>query len=193
MKLLKAMIPIAMLLQGTQALAQAGASLDAKPSFSASQTVTTTARVEAVNHETREVTLLLQDGELLTSRVGDDVRNLDQVGAGDMVYAHYTESISIQVVDGEGAEPESEVLEEVARSAKGKMPGVAAVESVVNTSIVEEINIEDSSFKLREADGEVRQYRAMNPENLRRAKVGDQVITTVTTSVVVTVEKRPGD
>ena len=193
MKLSALFATIAIALPGNHAFAQGDASADFKPSFSASQSMTATARVEALNHETREVTLLLEDGSLFTSSVSDEARNLGQVSVGDMVYAHYTESISIRVVENDGSEPESVVEEELARAAEGKMPGVAATESAVTTAIVEEINIDDNTFKLREPDGEIRQYRARNPENLRRANVGDKVITTVTTSVVITVEKQPAE
>jgi hypothetical protein len=191
MKLPGLILTIAIPLFGIPAFAQGDMPADVKPSFSASQSVTATARVEAINHETREVTLLLEDGELFTSQISDEARNLGQVNIGDMVYAHYTESISIQVVADDGAEPEAYVQEDVARSGEGRMPGIAATESAVTTAIVEEINLDDNTFKLREPDGEVRQYTARNPDNLRLAEVGDKVITTLTTSVVITVDKQP--
>lgn len=193
MKLPTLLSMFAVLFAGSLAYAQADSSPVTKPSFSASESVTTTARVEAIDHETREVTLLLADGDTVTSRASDEVRNLDQVSVGDIVYAHYTDSVSIQVVADDGAAPEAYVAGEAARAAEGKMPGFAATESAVTTSIVEAINLEDNTFKLREADGEVRQYTARNPDNLRRAEVGDKVIVTVTQSVVVTVERQPAD
>ena len=193
MKLLRLILVISIPLAGIPAFAQDAAPADIKPSFAASQSVTATARVGAINHETREVTLLLEDGERFTSQISDEARNLGQVSVGDMVYAHYTESVSLQVVADDGAEPEAFVQEDVARSAEGKMPGIAATESTVATAIVEEINLDDNTFKLREPDGEIRQYTARNPDNLRRAEVGDKVITTVTTSVVITVDKQPAE
>ena len=193
MKIIKLLLVTTIMLLGALALAQGDTSTDLKPSFSASQSVTATARVEAINHETREVTLLLENGELFTSLVSDEARNLGQVSVGDIVYAHYTESISIRVVEDDGAEPEAFVQEDMARSAEGRMPGIAASESAVTTAIVEEINLDDNTFKLREPDGEIRQYTARNPDNLRMAEVGDKVITTVTTSVVITVDKQPAE
>jgi hypothetical protein len=193
MKQLVLAMTISIALAAQPIFAQGEATSDIKPSFSASQTVTATSRVEAINHETREVTLRLENGELFTSQVSEEARNLDQVSVGDVVYAHYTESVSIRVVESDGAEPEAYVEEDLARSGEGRMPGVAATESTVTTAIVEEINLDDNTFKLREPDGEVRQYTARNPNNLRMAEVGDKVITTVTTSVVITVESRPAE
>ncbi len=99
---------------------------------------------------------MLDDGDTLTSRVGCEVRNLDQVGVGDLVYTHYTES-------------------------------------AITTAIVEAIDLEQTTFKLLEPDGEIRQYAARNPDNLRLTAVGDKVIVTVTTSVVITVDKQPAE
>ena len=164
-----------------------------KPSFSASQTMTVTARVAAIDHETREVTLSLEDGETVSGVVGAEARNLDQVAAGDVVYAHYTESVSIEVVAGDGSEPEVIAQSDMARTGEGRMPGVAASESTVVTAIVESIDLDNNTFKLREADGEVREYVARNPNNLRMAEVGDMVVTTTTESVVITVDKKPAD
>ena len=191
MKILNLILMFAVLLAASLAKAQVDALPASKPSFAASQSQTATARVEAINHETREVTLQLENGERFTSRVSDEARNLGQVSAGDIVYAHYTESISIQVVEDDGAEPESFVQEDMARSGEGMLPGIAATESAVKTAIVEAINLDDNTFKLREPDGEIRQYTARNPDYLRRAEVGDKVISTVTTSVVITVDRQP--
>lgn len=193
MKLLRMVVTILIPLAGSPAFAQVDATPDDRPSFYASESLTETARVKAINHETREVTLLLEDGEIFDSKVSDDVRNLEQVSVGDIVYTHNTESISIQVVANDGSDPESFVQEDTARAARGKMPGFAATESAVTTAIIEAINLEDNTFELREADGEIRQYTARDPENLRRVEVGDKVIITVTTSVVITVDKQPAE
>jgi hypothetical protein len=193
MKLLRLVLaPVALLVAGL-AVAQDGGSPDTKPSFAASHSMTETARVLEIDHETREVTLLLDDGDTFTSKVGDEVRNLDQVGVGDLIYTHYTESVSIQVVADDGSAPESLVQEDTARAGAGKMPGYAATESAITTAIVEAIDLEQNTFKLLEPDGEIRQYAARNPDNLRLAAVGDKVIVTVTTSVVITVDKQPAE
>lgn len=193
MKMHIACVMTASLLTSASAFASSDEAASAKPAFSASQSMTATARVEAINRETREVTLLLDDGETVTMNAGEETRNLDQVNPGDMVYAHYTESISIEVVEGDGAEPGIRAQEDTARSAKGRMPGYAAEEATVITAVVESINLENNTFKLREPDGKIREYVARNPHNLKMAEVGDKVITTITESVVLTVEKTAAD
>ncbi len=90
-------------------------------------------------------------------------------------------------------EPEAAVAGAVARTEKGQMPGMAAMEQTVITATVEDINIEANTFKLKGPDGKVNEYTARNPENLKRSKVGDLVVITRTDAVAIVVEKKPAE
>jgi len=160
-----------------------------KPSMSASQTVTISAMVEAINHETREVTLRGPEGNSVSFVASEEARNLDQVSVGDVVNAKYVESISVDVFANDGTEPGSGGLTVAGRSEKGEMPGVAVMDATVVTATVEEINIEANTFKLKGPDGEIEEYTARNPENLKKAAVGDLVVITYTESIALSVEK----
>ena len=46
----------------------------------------------------------------------------------------------------------------------------------------------DGHSRLKGPDGVVEEYTAMNPENLKRAVVGDLVIMTLTEAVAISVE-----
>ena len=164
-----------------------------RPSFHASQSMMVNAVVEAINHETREVTLKRSDGEIISFVASEEARNLPQVSVGDIVNAEYVQSVSIEVVANEGYEPEQGEMEAVARTKEGEMPGLAAINTQVATATVEEINIEANTFKLKGVDGTVNEYVARNPENLKRAKVGDLVIMTVTNAVAIVVEEVPAE
>ena len=160
-----------------------------RPSFHASQSIMVNAVVEAINHETREVRLRRSDGEIIEFVASEEARNLGQVTVGDVVNAEYIHSVSIDVVANEGYEPEAGQMQAMARTEEGEMPGVAAINTQVATATVEEINIEANTFKLKGVDGTINEYTARNPENLKRAKVGDLVIMTVTDAVAITVEE----
>ena len=73
-----------------------------KPSMSTSQTVILTAMVEAINHETREVTLRGPEGKTVSFVASTDARNLPQVQVGDIVMAEYVQSMSIEVFANDG-------------------------------------------------------------------------------------------
>ena len=160
-----------------------------KPSMSASQTATVTAVVEAINHETREVTLRGPEGNAMSFVASEDARNLDQVSVGDIVTAEYIESISIEVFAGDGSEPGAGEVTVAGRTEKGEMPGAAVMDAVVITATVEEINIEANTFKLKGPAGEITEYTARDPENLKKAEVGDIVVITITEAMALSVEK----
>ena len=165
----------------------------AKPSFSASQSSTVSAVVEAIDHETRVVTVRKANGEEVTFTASDDARNLDQVSVGDILVAEYVETVSVEVMENEGFEPEAIEATALARTEKGEMPGVAAMAANVVISTVEEINLEANTFKLKGPDGVVSEYVARNPENLKRSAVGDLVVITVTEAIAITVEKQAAE
>lgn len=164
-----------------------------KPSFSASQSMTVSALVEAIDHETRVVTVRKPDGEAIVFTADDEVRNLAQVSVGDYLIAEYVETVSIDVMENPGIEADAAEISAETRTEEGEMPGFAAMDSTVVTATVEAINLEMNTFKLKESDGEIYEYTARNPENLKRASVGDLVVITVTASVVVVVEEQPTD
>ena len=160
-----------------------------KPSLYSSQTVKVTAVVEAINHETREVTLRGPEGNTSSFVASEEARNLDQVSVGDIVMAEYEQSLSIEVFANDGSAPGAGAIAAAGRSEKGEMPGMAAIDATVVTAIVEEINIEANTFKLKGPSGEIKEYVAQDPENLKKAAVGDLVVITYTEAVAISVEK----
>lgn len=165
-----------------------------RPSISASRTLNFEAEVAAINHETREVTLKGPDGQTVTFTASEDVRNLAQVEAGDFVLAEVYEETTISVhANPEGLEPGAGAMSALGRAAEGHMPGGAAMDTVVVTAVVEEINLESNTFKLRGPEGNIKEFAAQNPENLRRAEVGDLVMISVTQALGIMVERPAGE
>jgi hypothetical protein len=164
-----------------------------RPSFSASQSMMVSAAVEAIDHQTRVVTVRKPDGEEITFTASEEARNLDQVEVGDVLIAEYVESVSIDVMANDGMEADSAELAAMGRTAEGEMPGFAAMDTSVVIATVEEINVEANTFKLKGPEGNVREYVARNPDNLKRAVVGDLVVITVTEAIAIAVERQPAD
>jgi len=160
-----------------------------KPSMSTSQTVILTAMVEAINHETREVTLRGPEGKTVSFVASEEARNLGQVKVGDIVMAEYVQSMSVEVFANDGTEPGAGELVVAGRSEEGEMPALTAIDALVVTATVEEINLEANTFKLKGPSGEIKEFEAQNPENLKKAEVGDLVVITYTEAIALTVEK----
>lgn len=160
-----------------------------KPSLAASRSMTMSAMVEAINPETREVTLKGSGGETVTITARPEVRNLSQVAVGDRVLAEVYEEVTIQVMDNpDGIEPGAGEFGAVGRAEEGEMPAGAVMDTVVITAVVEEINMESNTYKLRGPEGGIREFVARDPENLKKASVGDLVVITITQSMGVLVE-----
>jgi len=183
-----AIVPVlALSLGASLALAQDAATPE-KPHITASQAGELTAVVESINQETRQVVLKTEDGKLHEITVGPEARNLPQVKAGDTVKAAIARKIDVQVYADDGAELGSGAMAAAGRTAEGEMPGGMAVETEVVTARVAEINIENSTFKLQWPDNSIEEYKSMQPENLKRAEVGDIVQITYTEAFGISVE-----
>ena len=193
MKHLKYPAIVALLLTSTVLWAAGEDAMMDKPSFSASQTQMISALVVAIDHETRVVTVRKGDGEEVTFTASEEARNLDQVTVGDVLIAEHVETISIEVIANDGMEAAAAGVSAMARTEKGEMPGMAAMEATVITATVEEINLENNTFKLKGPAGNIDEYTAQNPENLKRAAVGDLVVITITESIAVTVEEQAAE
>ena len=193
MRQIKSLTLVPLLLVAGLAGAADQHAMDEKPSFFASQSAKVTAVVEAIDHETRVVTLRRAGGDLVTFTASDEARNLDQVFVGDIVNAEYEEILSIEVVANDGTEPEKLELAGMARSEEGEMPEFSAFDAQRVIATVEEINLEANTFKLKGPDGTISEYVARNPDNLRRSAVGDLLIITVSEAVAISVEVGPAE
>ena len=164
-----------------------------KPSMFTSQTVVLTALVEAINHETRDVTLRGPEGNSVSFVASEDARNLGQVKVGDTVMVEYEQSMSIEVFANDGSEPGAGEMVVAGRSDEGDMPALTAIDALVVSAVVEEINIEANTFKLRGPSGEIKEYEARDPENLKNAEVGDIVVVIFTDAIALSVQKSSGE
>ncbi|WP_426416144.1 hypothetical protein [Aestuariirhabdus sp. LZHN29] len=169
--------------------ASAGDMAQDKPFAAYTQELTLTAKVAGINHETRELVLVDEGGFEQTFVVGEEARNLDQVSVGDMLTINYLENITIKVVDGTNMEAGAAVVAEAVRSKEGEMPAGAMGQTQVEVYMVEAINLESNTFVLKDAAGNVKEFTARNPENLKRSSVGDAVVMSVTKVIAVDVAK----
>jgi Cu/Ag efflux protein CusF len=164
-----------------------------KPSFSATQKVQLTTVVEAVDREARTVTLKGPQGNTRTLQARADSNNIDQIEVGDLVNVEYVQNMSIEVFANDGMEPGAGVMGATATNKEGETPGVMEMQTTVVTAIVEDINIEANTFKLRWPEGEIMEYEAQDPENLKKADVGDLVVVTYTQAIALYMNEVPAE
>jgi hypothetical protein len=144
------------------------------PQLSAEMMSLVTAKVISIDQETRAVTLKLDNGEKLSFTAGKDVINLDQVKKGDIVTAEYRENIDINLTnDNDKLQSHAQIM---TRVPKGSMPGATFLDVQELSLIIDSINKENNTFKLKFPNGEIRQFIAINPANLDKVKVGQTVL-----------------
>ena len=152
-------------------------------------TITATAVVESIDQATRTATLRTADGRALVVRAGPDVRNFDQVKAGDRLRVSFTDALAAEVIKpGSGV---TSVTPSVSRAAAGAMPSGSVSVATQGVVKVQSVDAASNRVTVTGADGvpltlNVRDAQAQ--QFIRGLKAGDEVQLTYTESVAVSVE-----
>lgn len=160
-----------------------------RPSGAYQDVVEAQAAVVAVDQAQRIITLKGDDGVAVLVRASDEVRNLEQVRAGDRVVVSYTEAVTWQVKGpGEGA-PGVAATAEGDRAAPGELPSGKLGRSVRLTARITGIDLEHETVTLTGPQGNALTLRPRVTENLKQVKVGDLVDITFSQTVAVGVRR----
>jgi hypothetical protein len=135
---------------------------------------TTNAVVSAVDKATRSVTLSMPDGQTTTFKAGDEVRNFDQIAAGDKVTAQIWEELAVYLQKGNPT-TQAELTLAAARVPKGAKPGGLVVASTEQTATVVALDRDSRQATLQFADGKWRSFQVGENVDLANVKVGDKV------------------
>jgi hypothetical protein len=148
------------------------------------------ATVEDINKSKREVTLKDEEGNKVKLKVGEQVRNFDQIRKGDKIVAGYYQSAAIMV--NKPGEPVAETgQKEVIVSEKGgEKPGGVAVKTAQLTATVEDIDYDKREVKLKKPDGETVKIKVSDRvKRLDEVKKGDQIVARYTEALAVSIAK----
>ncbi len=146
-----------------------------------------TATVEAIDMQTRMVTIRGSNGNSLTVHAGEEVGNLPQVRVGDEVVLVYVESVAVRMA--EPGEVRDESSKEVSRATPGSKPGVVRVNETINSATVEAIDKADDTATLRMLNGSLRVVKIKDSANLEKVKIGDKIVITSTEAMALSVQK----
>lgn len=111
--------------------------------------IVVTATVEAIDLETRQVTLKGRDGTLRTLTVSEDARNLPQLKVGDVVSFTYFEALALALDPVETAVRSRRERDELARTPAGAKPGGVVTRTIEVTGTVQNIDREKRVVTLR--------------------------------------------
>ena len=160
-----------------------------EPSFKEARLISSSATVEAIDQKSRMITLRGPQGDRITFKVDDQVKNLSKVKVGDKVVVDYLETLAIQLVKpGESAEDQETVVQ---AAEPGEKPAAAEAERMSVTATIEKIDRTMPSITLRTPDGTFVTVKVRHPERLKLVKVGDTLKITYERAVAVAVEPAP--
>jgi hypothetical protein len=172
-------------------LALAGCATSQQAHISREQTAVRAfqARVGAIDHATRMVTLVNEVGDRLVFRADAGVQNLDQVKVGDVLQGERVEKLLVEARPATEAEKATPVLAAEAglRAQPGEKPAGVFVRELKSVFTVASIDKAAGGGELRDAEGGLHFVKARDPSVLDRLKVGDTVVVTYTEALALKV------
>jgi hypothetical protein len=147
------------------------------------------ATIQAINPDTREVTLKGPRGPV-TFAVGSEAKNFDQLHVGDKVVMSYYEGIAAQMSKAGQKVTEPAVSTFSYPAEGGKKPGGGVGQSVTTSVTIEDVDRGTNTVAFRRPDGTVHIVAVKSPnmqQFIHTLKPGDSVDVTYTESVAVNV------
>lgn len=155
-------------------------------------TIMMRATVKSVDYQKRTLTLVGPSGETKTLKVGEEVRNFQQIQPGDEIVARYSEAVALLIAPPGSKVPEDQLAMAGARAAPGERPAGGAAERIVITGLVTGVDPSANKISLVDpAGGKVETLSVKNPEYrkmLRSIKVGDTITAVISEAVVAAVQ-----
>ncbi|HWD92227.1 MAG TPA: hypothetical protein VG938_07750 [Verrucomicrobiae bacterium] len=144
--------------------------------------------VESVNPADRTVKLWHADGSLSTVECGPEVRNFDQIKAGDHVTATLAESLAVRLIKGDEVPTGAATTSAVIRSPEGAKPGGEVVDTVGFTAKVLSVDAARRQVTLQTADNNSEVVKVGPDIDLTNISPGDHVGVRATRAFAITVK-----
>ena len=160
-----------------------------KPAVVMVDAVTAKSTVTAIDKKARVITLSFDEGRVEDYKLGQEVRNFDQIEIGDQVKVTLAEAVAIYVRKG-GDQPVSSEKRTLQVAPKGEKPSFTITDTNEMAATVEKIDHAKRKVTVRRLDGSKKSFSVdKNVEKLENVKVGDEVVVSVTEAMAIAVEK----
>jgi hypothetical protein len=172
--------------------AQEGSPSAPKPEGVVSATVITAqGKIVRVNRARKQVTLELPDGQKVTIDVHNPY-NLNAAKVGEPFVARYYEVVTIRKKKPGESIPSASLKSGIATARPGGTPGAVAEMHVQLLVTVDAIDEANGTVTVKAADGTTETVKPRNPQNLKRLKVGDQLVVGISRAIGLTLQKQEG-
>ena len=157
------------------------------PSFLMSEEETVTGTVEAIDKKAGTVTLKGPESTV-TFEVRDRA-NLKKAKVGDQVVAKYHESLSGHVKQPGEEAPRMEVTD--SEKSHSGQPGRTATSKMTATVLITAIDQKAGTLTVKGPEGNSLTVKARDPKNLKKVKVGDELVVTYSEALAVSLKPAP--
>ena len=144
------------------------------------------ATIKAINHKTREVTLVGSQGREIVVTAGPEVKNFAKMKVGDHVTAQYTEALTLELHKGSTAAVARTEQAGAMGAKPGEQPAGAMGRKVTITAEVMAVDPEQHTVTLRGPKRTV-VLPVQDPEQLKLIAKGDRVQATYVEAVAIAV------
>ena len=160
----------------------------AEPPLTIVDTVVLTARIEAIDHDARELTLVDGSGNSETVQLGPEIEDFDRFKVGDTVTFRYYESVAfaIRKPDQPRVLP-SRSGETVVERGQGPNPGATLSRQQTATLTIVSVDAEAPSLTALTEDGRRLSFRPFQQADVERLKIGDLIDVTYTYALEISV------
>ncbi len=151
------------------------------------------ATIQAIDTETRSVTLRTADGQVDTITAPADV-DLSKLTMGDVVTLGAYQRLSVRALPAGSAPLGTRTQVAEGRAAPGEAPGRGVAQATSTVTEIAAIDSDNNTVTLRSADGSSRTLNVRNPDNqrkLRELEVGDLVRIDFVEAVTATLRPKP--
>ena len=189
---LKSLFAIAALALVLPIAAQAAHHEESAPPVRA-EAIQISATVVAVDAETREVSLQVPHGDIVTMTLGPDMQRFDEIAVGDAVVATYIQSLAADVREPtaeELAEPWVE-LDAAAIADLEMDPGVAGMRVIRAVCTIEGMNRVTRTAMIQDPRGKYHLITDVDPARMEGVTLGTTIIMVYSQAVALTLEKAP--
>jgi Cu/Ag efflux protein CusF len=178
-------------------LAAAGADTQTPADGSATMTreesvlLSETATVEAIDLDTREVTLKGPLGNEVSFVVDQRVRRLNEIKVGDTVTANYYVSIAAELREPTPDEQQHPItlLEGAGKAPPGTSPAAGGLRRFKVVTTVEGLDRPTQTVTIKGPRGNYLTVRVADPANLTKMRIGDNIVITYTEALAISVKK----
>lgn len=179
--------PLAAMAADTQTPSDSSAPMSRQDSVLVSETAT----VEAINRDTREITLKGALGNEVSFVVDQRVKRLNEVNVGDKVTADYYISVAAELREPTADEQQHPItlLEGAGKAPPGTSPAAGGLRRYKVVTTVEGLDRPTQTLTIKGPRGNYLTVRVADPSNLTKMKIGDNIVVTYTEALAISVKK----